>query len=363
MSKRLSDLIPGMLQSDGTRTTDAKGIAVTGSLQDYLSTITDSSLVRKDFMVSAFGSLQGSGTVRHSWYVENQGQTIAGDGSILRPFKTFAEVNAVVQNGDVVFYAPLGTYNSSTNRSESGEEVKLLKDGMTVVVTNSTVITGEIQVNPFPATSSSFTTRLVNARFAGRLVLIKQNASSLFTMDDCQMFTGGFFDHYGYNTSVGSDTVIVNDMICNTVGDTRPCFSMNENGSFSQACKVFLQGGTFKPGGPLIGGDLSYGPHGDTVIQINTNCDVQLQPGYLLTPNQPLARLALDKRTVFTGTTPNDVRQAVVALSYSSGESSTPVVGSMPGMKFCDANYRYEFMNGMNDTDGTSYVWIRCPKM
>jgi hypothetical protein len=31
-------------------------------------------------------------------------------------------------------------------------------------------------------------------------------------------------------------------------------------------------------------------------------------------------------------------------------------------MRFTDANYRYEFTLGMNDTDGTQYVWCRSIK-
>lgn len=31
-------------------------------------------------------------------------------------------------------------------------------------------------------------------------------------------------------------------------------------------------------------------------------------------------------------------------------------------MKFVDANYRHEFMPSMNDTDSTTYVWVRTAK-
>lgn len=36
--------------------------------------------------------------------------------------------------------------------------------------------------------------------------------------------------------------------------------------------------------------------------------------------------------------------------------------GSVLGMKFCDNQYRYEYMNSSADTDGTSYVWVRLLK-
>jgi len=49
--------------------------------------------------------------------------------------------------------------------------------------------------------------------------------------------------------------------------------------------------------------------------------------------------------------------------SWTSGElQGTQPIGSVSGMKFCDANYRYEYMNGMADTTGTTYVWVRLLK-
>jgi hypothetical protein len=63
--------------------------------------------------------------------------------------------------------------------------------------------------------------------------------------------------------------------------------------------------------------------------------------------------------------TPKTVKDLVTATSntWANGElQGDKPNGSVPDMKFCDANYRYEYMLGMNDTDGTTYVWVRLLK-
>lgn len=76
---------------------------------------------------------------------------------------------------------------------------------------------------------------------------------------------------------------------------------------------------------------------------------------WLITPAAPL--LSWTMSTVKTAVT------GAAASSWTSGElQGAQPAGSVPGMKFCDATYRYEYMNGTNDTDGTSYVWVRTGK-
>ena len=61
--------------------------------------------------------------------------------------------------------------------------------------------------------------------------------------------------------------------------------------------------------------------------------------------------------------TPSSIKNAVTSGSYTNGELATAQpAGSIPGMKFCDATYRYEYMNGSADTNGTSFVWVRLLK-
>lgn len=61
--------------------------------------------------------------------------------------------------------------------------------------------------------------------------------------------------------------------------------------------------------------------------------------------------------------TTSTIKSAVAGGSYTNGElQGTQPAGSQPGMKFCDTTYRYEYMNGMNDNDGTTFVWIRLLK-
>ncbi len=62
----------------------------------------------------------------------------------------------------------------------------------------------------------------------------------------------------------------------------------------------------------------------------------------------------------------SSVRSLVVAANntWSNGElQGVQPIGSQPSMRFADSAYRYEFMNGMSDTDGTKYVWVRTAKI
>jgi hypothetical protein len=59
------------------------------------------------------------------------------------------------------------------------------------------------------------------------------------------------------------------------------------------------------------------------------------------------------------------VRAAVSAssASWNNGElQGTQPAGSVPGQKFCDNTYRYEFMCGAADVNGDTYVWVRLLK-
>lgn len=63
------------------------------------------------------------------------------------------------------------------------------------------------------------------------------------------------------------------------------------------------------------------------------------------------------------GYTPDFIKQAVMAGSWSQGElNGTQPGGSEPNMRFTDASYRYEFMFSMFDTDYTHYAWVRTNK-
>jgi hypothetical protein len=56
-------------------------------------------------------------------------------------------------------------------------------------------------------------------------------------------------------------------------------------------------------------------------------------------------------------------KSAVTAGTFSNGElQGMQPPGSIIGMKFVDATYAYEYRLGMNDTDGTQYVWCRTLK-
>jgi hypothetical protein len=93
--------------------------------------------------------------------------------------------------------------------------------------------------------------------------------------------------------------------------------------------------------------------------------------GYLrLAIGPPSQRLEvvvdLKKLTTLFTPTPPSVKTAVTATSttWTNGElQGAQPVGSVPGMKFCNATYRYEYMNGMNDTTGNQYVWTRTQKV
>lgn len=66
-----------------------------------------------------------------------------------------------------------------------------------------------------------------------------------------------------------------------------------------------------------------------------------------------------------TGTAPvsSELKSTVATGTFGSGElQGTQPSGSLPGMRFVDATYRYEYQLGMNDTNGTSYVWVRTAK-
>lgn len=64
--------------------------------------------------------------------------------------------------------------------------------------------------------------------------------------------------------------------------------------------------------------------------------------------------------------TPSDIKTAVTGAANSgwvNGElTGSQPAGSIPGMRFCDQYFRYEYMSGSNDTNGTTYVWVRNPK-
>lgn len=61
--------------------------------------------------------------------------------------------------------------------------------------------------------------------------------------------------------------------------------------------------------------------------------------------------------------TPTALKNSVTAGTYTNGEfQGSQPAGSVAGMKFCDQFFRYEYMNGMNDADGTTYVWVRNSK-
>jgi hypothetical protein len=72
----------------------------------------------------------------------------------------------------------------------------------------------------------------------------------------------------------------------------------------------------------------------------------------------------IDRRT--TNTPPNAaIKNAVKASinTWTSGElQGTQPAGSEVGMRFVDANYRYEYMSGQYDINGTTYVWCRTVK-
>jgi hypothetical protein len=64
--------------------------------------------------------------------------------------------------------------------------------------------------------------------------------------------------------------------------------------------------------------------------------------------------------------TPYEIKTALTSApsdAWVNGELyGTQPTGSLPGMTFCDARYRYEYVNGMADTNGRSYVWVRLLK-
>lgn len=65
--------------------------------------------------------------------------------------------------------------------------------------------------------------------------------------------------------------------------------------------------------------------------------------------------------------TPQPIKNALVGAtasdSWSNGELiGTQPTGSRPGMKCTGPTYRYEYMNGASDIDGTTYVWCRTLK-
>jgi hypothetical protein len=58
-----------------------------------------------------------------------------------------------------------------------------------------------------------------------------------------------------------------------------------------------------------------------------------------------------------------DIKDAVRAGTFINGElQGTQPIGSFPNRRFTDAAYQYTFDLSMNDTDGTTYAWIRTAK-